>query len=897
MRIMKLCLLALLFPSGSGVLAAEQDPPPLNEVKRLVDTSQDRVMVLENGLTVLLKAHRTAPVVTVRMYCRTGSLYEQEYLGCGMSHLFEHLLHGTETTTRSETESRRILDDIGGNTNAYTSYDKTCYFINTSREHTAQAISLLGDWLTHPTFPQEAFEREWGVVQRELERDEDNPDRQLFYMTMETMYLDHPARFPVIGHKPAVQSLTKEDIVGYYHRMYVPDRIVVTVVGDIDLDDVSSTIRHEFASFERRPVPTIVLPDEPEMTTPRRAMRRMQGVDAAVYRWAWPSIPLTHEDLYALDVLSYVLTEGNSSRLVRALRDEGLVLSIDSFSWTPPWGRGLFAINARIQPEKIEAATAGLMDQLQRVRRDGVTPEELDQAKRQKAAEHVFASQTAESVAEMISRDYLATGDIHFSEAYVDGIQQVTREQVRDMARKYLHPKNFATIAVLPESYQPPQDPALARAEPSPVKLVTLDNGLRVLIRRDPTTPLVAIQSFSLGGVYCEDEETSGLSRMAAVLAPRGTATRSAEEIARFFDSRGGNFNGTSGNNTIFFQGEVLSKDFAEAMEVFADVVCHPAFPEEEVERFRPMFVDQIRRVQESWRSELSSYLRSRFYVHSPYRYDTVGREEVVAQATRDDVARFYAELVTGPRTVLAIFGDVDPRSAEALARRYFSGLPATQTPLPAPEAEPSFEQPQLYIKTKGADRHVAGVAVGFHGMTFANVEDTVAMAVLDTIISGYRYPTGWLHEALRGGDRNYVYEVHALNFPGLSPGHFWIYAGCQPEMVGEVYDIIMEQLGRARKGEATEEELERAKTIIATTELMALQTNRDRAMQTAIDELYGLGYDYREHFREALRGVTLADVKYVAEKYLTAPVIAVVTNAPEAVEIGVEPILIEAPE
>jgi zinc protease len=497
----------------------------------------------------------------------------------------------------------------------------------------------------------------------------------------------------------------------------------------------------------------------------------------------------------------------------------------------------------------------------------------------------------------MISGDFLATGDIHFSRAYVDGIQRVTLDQVRDVARKYLHPKNFATIAVLPEGYQRPHDASMARAEPSPVRLITLNNGLRLLIRRDPTTPLVSIQAFALGGVYYEDEHTSGLSRMAAMLAPRGTATRSAEEIARFFDSRGGSFGGASGNNTIFFQAQVLSKDFPQAMEVVGDVVCHPAFPAEELERFRPMFVDQIRQIDESWRSELAAYFRSRFYIHSPYRFETVGREDVVANASRDDVAKFYARHVTGPQTVLAIFGDVDLKLAESLARRYFQGLPAGDVPAPEVKEEPAFEQPQLFIKKKGAERNVAGVALGFHGMTFENTEDAAPLAVLDTIISGYRFPTGWLHEALRGGDRSYVYEVHAQNYPGLSPGYFWMYAGCQPEKVGEVYDIITGQLERARRGEATEEELQRAKTIIATTELMGLQTHSERAMQTAIDELYGLGYDYRDRFLEAVRGVTLADVKYVAEKYLTVPVITVVTNAPEAIDIGVEPILIQEAE
>ena len=116
------------------------------------------------------------------------------------------------------------------------------------------------------------FDREWEVVQRELERDLDNPNRQLFYLMQETMYRVHPIRYPIIGHQPIVQKLTKEDIVGYYRRMYVPDNIVVCIAGDINLDETLATVKKEFASFDRRPVPTIALPEEPEMVTPRVAI-------------------------------------------------------------------------------------------------------------------------------------------------------------------------------------------------------------------------------------------------------------------------------------------------------------------------------------------------------------------------------------------------------------------------------------------------------------------------------------------------------------------------------------------------------------------------------------------------------------------------------------------------
>ncbi len=616
--------------------------------------------------------------------------------------------------------------------------------------------------------------------------------------------------------------------------------------------------------------------------------------EAAMVNLAWPSIPLDHPDLHALDVLSFILTQGESSILAREVRDRGLVYSIDSSSYTPPWARGTFLITARTAPDKREAAIAAILAQVDRLREELVLAEELEQAKKQKAAEHVFGLQTAEAVAENMARDYQATGDIHFSRSYVDHIARLTREQIRDVARRYLVRQRLGTIQILPQTETATTGPAVADVGPQPIRRITLDNGLRCLIQPDNSVPLVAIQSFSLGGTLFEDDKTNGLSQLVALLAPRGTTTRSAEQIARFFDSRGGTFGGNAGNNTIYFAAQVLKEDFADALDVVADVVRNPSFPKDELERYRPILLDRIRRIDEVWRSELLAYLDRKAFVHSPYRLPTAGSPEVVSAASREDLLAFHAERFTAANTVVAVFGDIDPTAAESLLRRKFGALPAGKAGLPDATPEPPRDKPLLYVKAKPPTRQAAGIGLAFAGLKFDDSENMARMAVLDTIISGYRYPTGWLEENLRGGDRSLVYEVHAINRPGPIPGALEIYAACEPGKVNEVYTIITAQLDRARAGRFTEAELVRAKTIIATTELMERQSNADRAMRASLDELYGLGYDNGERFLDRVRSVTLDDVHATARQFLTQPVVAVVTPDPDAVDIGIAPAAVE---
>jgi len=160
--------------------------------------------------------------------------------------------------------------------------------------------------------------------------------------------------------------------------------------------------------------------------------------------------------------------------------------------------------------------------------------------------------------------------------------------------------------------------------------------------------------------------------------------------------------------------------------------------------------------------------------------------------------------------------------------------------------------------------------------------------------MSGPSLPSGWLHRELREGTRDLVYEVHAINFVGLAPGYYGIYAGCQPERVGDVYKIIRTQCDKAVAGKITAEELDRAKGMMITTERLHNRTIGQMATRAALDELYGLGYDAYEQYADRVNAVTLEEVRRVARQFLTRMIITVATPKPEDVQIGIQPTAVD---
>jgi zinc protease len=258
-----------------------------------------------------------------------------------------------------------------------------------------------------------------------------------------------------------------------------------------------------------------------------------------------------------------------------------------------------------------------------------------------------------------------------------------------------------------------------------------------------------------------------------------------------------------------------------------------------------------------------------------------------VRDLSAEDLREFHRQHLAGSSSILAIFGDIDEAKVEQQVGELFADLPAREAPPLAPPSPGIVNPGEVFVKAKGPQRQVAGVALAYPSVSFTQVPDRMALTVLDTIISGYGLPSGWLHTALRGGTSKYVYEVHAMNWNGLKGGFFPAYAGTQPEQVNKVVSIMLDLVDKAREGTFTEEELERSKGVILTSQLLDRQTNAERATQAALDELYGLGYDFSDTLPEVIDGISMRDVQDVARRYLgQQPVIVVVTPDPDAVDI-----------
>jgi zinc protease len=306
---------------------------------------------MENGLRVILQENQTAPVVALQVWVKVGSGDETDE-EAGMCHFIEHMLFkGTEK--RKVREMAQEIEGLGGTINAYTSYDQTVYHITLASRYADTGLDLLSDAIQHSTFHPLELEREREVILEEIRRGQDDPSRRLFNQTMAVSYQRHPYRRPVIGYEKTVRAITRNQIVSFFKKWYVPNRLVFIAVGDFDIDEMERKVRETFGEFKPTSENISQRMREPEPVGVRSAIS-YGNFKETYLQIALPITSANHEDTPAFDALSTILGGGETSRLVQKVKlEKGLVHSISSSSYTPK-DPGLFIIGATLPAENLE---------------------------------------------------------------------------------------------------------------------------------------------------------------------------------------------------------------------------------------------------------------------------------------------------------------------------------------------------------------------------------------------------------------------------------------------------------------------------------------------------------------------------------------------------------------
>ncbi|MBA3273058.1 MAG: insulinase family protein, partial [Chthoniobacterales bacterium] len=553
--------------------------------------------VLPNGLTVIVQEDHSAPVASVQAWCGTGSVDEDEHLGAGLSHILEHMLF-KGTKTRPANAIAQAVQDVGGYINAYTSFDRTVYWIDVPKAGVSAAIDVLADAMMNSTLPQQEYAKEQEVIRREFAMGMDDPDRMVGQLMFATAYQQHPYRLPVIGVMDIYNQLSHEQVMQYYRARYVPNNLTFVIAGDVSAAEVHQQLTELFKNSPAKALKPIYVPAEPPQLG-RREVHEEFATELTRLALAWHIPEITHPDVPALDLLSTILGTGRSSRLYRRVREEaGLAFGVSAFSYTPG-APGVLGIDATTEPEKREPTQKLILEIIEEIKQARVAPDELIKAKKIALSHQLGSLTTMRGQASDIGSNWFLTRNLNFSRDYLDAIQKVTLEDVQRVAQKYLVDENLSIVSLNPKGSVAARSEGAAPAAAGEIQKIDLANGFRLLVREDARLPLVSMTAVFRGGLLAETPDTNGITHLMAKTLLKGTSTRTAEEIADTIEAVGGNIGSDSGNNSFSVSLDVTAPDLQLGAELLADVLLNATMPEKAITREKEVQLAGIKEDEE----------------------------------------------------------------------------------------------------------------------------------------------------------------------------------------------------------------------------------------------------------------------------------------------------------
>ena len=835
-----------------------------------------KLTTLDNGLIIIVREDHSAPVVSAQAWCAAGSIHEDKWLGAGLSHVLEHMLF-KGTTTRPGSRIDQEVQEAGGYMNAYTSFDRTVYHIDVPNTGATTAIDILCDIMQHASLPPEDLAKELDVIRREMDMGQDDPGRRASRRLFEVAYTKSPYRFTIIGYLDIFNELKPENIRAYYTEKYAPNNVFYVVAGDVKNDDVVAQIKKAYANTKARAMSPVVLPPEPKQTAAREIIEEA-AIEMGHFHFAWHIPEVRHADVPILDVLAVLLGSGRSSRLFQNVREKlGVVHHADAWTYNPG-SAGLFGMSAVIDGDKFEVARDALLAELEKVKAYSVTTEELSKAVKQFVSATLSSRKTMEGQAQNLGGNWLAANDLNFSERYLAAVKRITTAEVQRVARHYLTPENRTLYALLPKDSAPKAPANIETNTDNAIQKIELPNGLKLLVKEDSRLPFVEFRTVFQGGVLAETAENNGTTMLLAKLLIKGTTTRNAEQVATEIESVGGHLDSYGGNNSFGVNAEVLSSDFATGLDLLADVILNPTFPAEELEREVEVQVASIQARKDELLKSASLAMRRALFGNSGYGLDSLGTEATITKLTSADLKAFHQKFAVPNNCVLAIFGDVKVAEVKAAVEKSFGNWQANPG-IPQAISNFKFQIADLPKRTEETrDKKQAVLVIGFPGTTMHS-DDRYALDLVQECCSdlGSRLFLR-IREQL-----GLAYYVGAQNFAGLVPGYFAFYTGTEPAKAAQVETELLKEAELLRTEGLTAEELKRAKAKIVGQKKISRQDHGNLASTSALDELYGLGWQHGELDDAKYEAVTLEQAKAAAQKYLKPDALVVSIVRPEA--------------
>ena len=834
---------------------------------------------LDNGLRLIVHEDHKAPIVAVNIWYHVGSKNEKAGK-TGFAHLFEHLMfNGSENY---DDEYFKPFELVGATSmNGTTNFDRTNYFENVPSTALDMALWMESDRMGHllGAITQEKLDEQRGVVQNEKRQGDNQPYGTVDYRILEGLFpVGHPYSWNVIGSMDDLDAASLEDVHEWFKTYYGPNNVVVVVAGDVNPQEALEKVEKYFGDIP--PGPPIAKPREwiVKLEHDKRETMQDRVPQARIYK-VWGAPNFVSEDADLLQLADAVLTGGKNSRLYeRLVYKDQTATSVSGSLFSGEIG-GYYELQATVQPGgDIEAVRQAIDEEMQRFLTEGLTKDELARVKAQLKSGFVRGVERIGGFggkSDVLAQNATYAGDPGFYATSLDRFEAATPKTIQAAANRWLSAGSYQ-LDVLPfpelqAATEGADRSALPESNSFPTVKFTefersnLSNGLELIVAHRATVPVVNLLMRFDAGFASDQFGEPGTSSLAMAMLDEGTRTRTALEISDELARLGAYFGAGSAIDTSGVSISALKENLDESLELYADVVLNPAFPQKELDRLRKARLAQIK--QEKTQPigialrVLPALMYGRDHAYS-LPLTGSGTEESVARITRDSLVNYHQTWFKPNNATMIVVGDTTMEEIKPKLEKLFRRWQPGNVPNKNIGTVDLPDKDRIYI----IDRPDAVQSIIFAANVAppAGQGNEIAIETMNEIIGGSF--TSRINMNLRE-DKHWAYGARSVVVSTKGQRPYIAYAPVQTdktmESMAEIKRELKEYLG---ENPATDEELEKVKNN--NTLSLPGRWETASAVLRDIGEIvtYDLPDDYWDTYADNVRNLSLEQIAEAAD-------------------------------
>jgi zinc protease len=829
-----------------------------------ISASQILMRTLPNGFTIATQ--QTADNnVALYIFIKTGSVHEEEYLGHGISHYLEHVVSRGTNVHRTESEYSEIERQIGAIGNAFVGHTMTAFHYNVSAEHVYTAFEMLAEYVTEAGLDPHEVERERSVILAEIVMRSTPPLSRMRQRINEIAESETNWRFPVIGYTHNFEKLTREDLVKYYNRRYVPDNMIFVAVGNLDPHEMMEKAEETFSQLSGPPAKRIVFQQQPVPLATNRVYMETDMELPTVYMSR--PMPLDKPaDYFAMKMLTELLYGKRNSVFTHFFVEEKQLVNYI-------WGYyPFYDPNTSFSPHAVQFEPKDIDDieliidlyhekltELLRPKR--ITQKMLDDIVNRLEAESLLESKSADDRARDIgfslARFNLPNGD----ELVLEEMKKVTVADIHRVIRDHCLKDKQIIYAIPRAQMYRYQQVAQQNVVKSDLSKITINPQTTLIYKYSDEKPIVRVNFSIPTGFAYESEVDLGTYDFMTDILFMGSRKFPSTTLTDWLADRSIRINTRVEREYTIVSFDCLTRDFDALTERIVDMLRNPEFAENNI-----TLAKQRRQAQFQWRANhpgtLHDDFRSRMIYSSPREQkSTAERFQTVHNLTRADLINAHKKYITGEDMYFSVIGDIDENRVRRFTQQIRNAIPTA--PINENRVVPVMTvSDEVFVQNYGHEQ--VNIDINMRAPGYDNMEDLYVVEVINRILSGV--VKGRIHVAVRQ-DNDLAYFAGAHYIKQANMGIFRLYSQCALNKKDELIRVLKNEIEILKTELVSIEEIENSINEY-TRALSSYLADEGLVTWALVNELNGLGYDYLHRSVDILKQVTPEDILRVANQY-----------------------------